>query len=92
MAWKDGKKIYQFKSRVLYDLWTVLISARGKRFTLQQLRDRVKRWNGNTSTNDATITSHVKLLRKFWRDKNREGLADKITTVGGAVGFDVPKY
>jgi hypothetical protein len=89
MAWRDGDKTYQFSQPVLWGLWKV-ISARPRRFTRDELRDRVLRWR-DSLIGDDTIDRTVKELRAFWRGNGRADIADNITTLGGAVGFNVPK-
>jgi len=94
MAWKDRQngKIYRFtgKGKVLYDLWMVL-AEKERRFTRDQLRERVPQWGEDSITTDATIDKHVKNLRAFWKRKDRPDIAEKITWAGSAVGYNIPE-
>jgi hypothetical protein len=92
MAWKDpiSGTIYRFggRGKVVYDLWIVL-AKRPRRYTRNDLKALVPRWTESTIGNE-TIDKHVDKLRKFWRDKQRDDIADKITWAGGAVGYAIP--
>jgi hypothetical protein len=83
----DTKTTYRFTRPLLWQLWRVIWTGRGRLHPFDQLAERVDRWK-NSSISDGAYLQGAKDLRAFWKSKKRPDIAGKITAPNGYIGYD----